>query len=60
MNTNDVEIDNFLSDDELDAVAGGRYNFETPAVQACLIAFVGAAGPGGKYFTDQFQLCASF
>jgi hypothetical protein len=60
MKPNDVETDHLLSDDELDAVAGGRYNFENPVVETCLIAFVGAAGAGGKYFTNQFQLCASF
>ena len=56
-----IEIENLLSVDELEAVAGGDMNLENPAVQTCLIAFLGAAGPVcGHVFTDKLALCLSF
>jgi hypothetical protein len=58
MNTRHVGIE-LLSDDELDAAAGGYRNMSDPAVTGFLIAFVGAAGSaGGHYFVDQLMICA--
>jgi hypothetical protein len=57
MNTQNVEI-NDLSDDELDAVAGGAKNWDNPAVMAFLMAFAGSAGnAGARYFIDRFPTC---
>ena len=58
MNTQNVGTE-LLSDDELDAAAGGYRNMSAPGVTAFLIGFVSAAGPvGGHYFVDQLMICA--
>jgi hypothetical protein len=58
MDTQNVNTELHLDDEALEAVTGGMYHFQEAGVNQCLIAFLGAAGPYGHVFTDQFPICA--
>jgi hypothetical protein len=57
MNTQNIELD-ALSDDELNAVVGGRLNMDNPVVETCLIEMCAVAGHAADYFVNRIQVCA--